>query len=91
MYVLFGLVEIPPVKLNVRQVGTAKPKDKFINSLMAGDYTFWLTLMENAIGDLSTVLPVSGYCSTTLMRNRCLTHLMLWRVMLNHSGRFFRG
>lgn len=28
MYVLFGLVEIPPVKLNVRQVGTAKPKDK---------------------------------------------------------------
>jgi hypothetical protein len=27
-YVLFGLVEIPPMKLNARQVDTAKPKDK---------------------------------------------------------------
>lgn len=27
-YVLFGLMEIPPVKLNARQVDTAKPKDK---------------------------------------------------------------
>jgi len=27
-YLLFGLMEIPPVKLNARQVDTAKPKDK---------------------------------------------------------------
>lgn len=27
-YVLFGLMEIPPVKLIARQVDTAKPKDK---------------------------------------------------------------
>lgn len=27
-YVLFGLMDIPPVKLNARQVDTAKPKDE---------------------------------------------------------------
>ncbi len=39
-YVLFGLKDIPPVKLNARQVDTAKPKMNFTNSLMVGDFTF---------------------------------------------------
>lgn len=60
--VLFGLMEIPPVKLNIRQVDTAKPKDKPYKLSDGGDFTFWSTLMENAIGHLSTVLPVRRSC-----------------------------
>lgn len=38
-YVLFVLMEMPPVKLNARQVDTAK-KMSLTNSLMVGDFTF---------------------------------------------------
>ena len=49
-YVLFGLMEIPPVKLNARQVDTAKPKDEPYK-LSDGGGLYLLI-----IGGLSTVL-----------------------------------
>jgi hypothetical protein len=49
-YVLFGLMDIPPMKLNARQVDTAKPKDEPYK-LSDGGGLYLLI-----IGGLSTVL-----------------------------------
>lgn len=52
----------PSVKLGSRQVDTAKPKDKPYKHCDDGGLYFWLTLIENTIGDLNIVLPVRRSC-----------------------------
>ena len=55
-YVLFGLMDIPPVKLNARQVDTAKSKDE-LYKLSDGGGLYLLI-----IGGLSTVLLARRSC-----------------------------
>lgn len=55
-YVLFGLMDIPPVKLNARQVDTAKPKDEPYK-LSDGGGLYLLI-----IGGLSTLLLARSSC-----------------------------
>lgn len=55
-YVLFGLMDIPPVKLNARQVDTAKQKDEPYK-LSDGGGLYLLI-----IGGLSTVLLARRSC-----------------------------
>ncbi|TAI72272.1 DUF4102 domain-containing protein [Klebsiella pneumoniae] len=86
-HMLFGLVEIPPVKLNARQVDTAKPKDKPYKLSDGGGIYLLVTPKCIAVKSYSSQqaltlrITKSGYRSTTLIRSRCSTQLILWLVM----------